>query len=210
MAVENGPTEYDLGRAAPMRCTLPPAAPLRAAGLSGVLDSSDIRRVVSGRPARISLRSRRDALDCCFPQPSERARRLAQHYRSGRIASVRRVSSWAPASAYARREAAVSDCRFPPLDRPASERLGNPRLGPGLLLLLRRAVPESAVSSRRTGLPAFLTNGTDPATAELFVNAALCCDLAGRGSVLRRGLVRLSLGSSSSWYASFVALAPQN
>jgi len=85
MAVENGPTEYDLGRAAPMRCTLPPAAPLRAAGLSGVLDSSDITRVVSGRPARISLRSRRDALDCCFPQPSERARRLAQHYRSGRL-----------------------------------------------------------------------------------------------------------------------------
>src|ERR1035438_7503857 len=26
MAVENGPTEYDLGRAAPVRCTLPPTA----------------------------------------------------------------------------------------------------------------------------------------------------------------------------------------
>jgi hypothetical protein len=26
MAVENGPTEYDLGRAAPMMCTLPLAA----------------------------------------------------------------------------------------------------------------------------------------------------------------------------------------
>jgi hypothetical protein len=42
--------------------------------------------------------ARPDALDRCFPQPSERARKLAQRYRFGRDPGVSIAAGGAPAS----------------------------------------------------------------------------------------------------------------
>jgi hypothetical protein len=81
---------------------------------------------------RINRRSRRHATrtgdgspGVSTRPPAHRERELAAvraRFRVGRIASARLAVGRAPASAYARRGAAVRDCRSAPLDRPGTKR----------------------------------------------------------------------------------------